>query len=404
MKKFLSLITIVCLLCGVLLTTSCGEPKAPAGTVTRVTIDMNPSIELLIDEQGKVISAVGLNDDGALIVAGEAFEGKTAVEALELALTVASETGYLVKGNAENALKLSVSGEGEYAESLADKLEGRAKKLFRSLKISGTVEVVEALKTETLRAFVANASLYTEEELSDKTDKELYHLLAEGRTETALVLTDDMRETFLSEKTNKINLARKKAIADIIEELGEAQLVTLAAYEAAIEAYSDAIDALESLRYETLLAPDSAYQTSLTALREAKTELLKKRTYTASLEVGDSKYAEAKISLALSETAYETALAAYEALGSSANEAIDLLVAAVRSAEEALRELEGTIFSADLKKELSERTLEIEAALFSARAEFFADFEEAHGDDVRAVKEALIKQKAELKEAISSNK
>lgn len=383
---------------------SCGEIEAPAGTVTRITIDMNPSVELLVNDQGKVSSAVGLNDDGALIVAGEALIGKTADEALEIVVTVAAETGYLVCGKAENTLKLSVSGEGDYKEALTKKLEKKAKSLFKKLDVNCAIEKIEALSTDALRALVAKASLYSEEALADMTDKELYSALEKGREETSLVITEELRATFLSEKGYKLALAKKQATLDVIEELGEDYLTVFEAYKSALATYREAISALNSVRYETLLSPDSAYQTALVALREAKAELLKDKAYLATLNEDDVKYAAASLALKTAQTAYELALTAFETLGSSANEALDLLIKTITSAENALTELEKTLFDADLKKELAERSLEIEAELFKARAQFFTDFEEAHGEVARAVNQALIDKKAALKEAISSKK
>ena len=383
---------------------SCGEIEAPSGTVTRITIDMNPSVELLVNDQGKLSSAVGLNDDGALLVAGEEMVGKTADEAVEIVITVAAETGYLVKGNAENTLKLSVSGDSDYAEALTKKLTKKAKRLFKELDISGAVELVEALKTDALRALVLKSSLYSEEALANMSDEELYRKLSEGREETSLVITEELRETLLSEKNYAVELARTYAVADIIEGLGEAYLPMLEAYKTAIGTYREAISALNSLRYEVLLSPDSAYQTSLVVLREAKTELLKQRAYVASLDEDDVKYTAANLALKTAEAAYEVALASYEALGSSANSALDALIKAISSAESALTEFENTHFSTDLKKDINERSLEIEAALFKARTQFFTDFEKTHGEDARAVKQALIDKKAALKEAISSKK
>lgn len=383
---------------------SCGEIEAPAGTVTRITIDMNPSVELLVNDQGKVSSAVGLNDDGALLVAGEELVGKTADEALEIVITVAADTGYLVCGKAENTLKLSISGEGEYTEALTKKLKKKANSLFKSLKVTGSVEFADALGIDALRALVAEASLYSEAALAEMDEMQLYRALDEGREETSLVITEEFSRTFLIEKNYKVEVARKKAIASIIEELGEDYLPTLETYKTAIGTYRDAISALNSLRYDTLLSPDSAYQTSLNALREAKTELLKQRALVASLDENDVKYTAAELALKTAEAAYEVAFTAFEALGSSANTAIDALIAVIDSAENALTELEETLFDADLKKELAERSLEIEAELFVARARFFTEFEEAYGDNARAVKQALIDKKTALKEAISSKK
>ena len=68
-----------------------------------MTVDINPSVEFMIDDQNKIVSVTALNDDGSILIVGEAFVGKTPEEAVEMMVTLASDTGYLVQGNAEAA-------------------------------------------------------------------------------------------------------------------------------------------------------------------------------------------------------------------------------------------------------------------------------------------------------------
>lgn len=404
MKKTLSLLLILTMIIGVLSLVSCGEPKAPAGTITRMTIELNPKIEIMLNENGTVISAVPLNDDAALLLAGEELVGKTAEEAIDLTLTVAKETGYLISGNVtadQNNLKISVSGSGAYADHLAKKANEKAVSVLKALDVKGKVERIDALGTEALRQLASVSTLYTEDELAKMDGDALCKAIAEGRIETALVFTSEMREAYLSAKQHEISIAKSEAVAKIIEELGGAYLVTHAAYKAAVDAYASAINSLEELRYETLISPDSAYQKSLVALRESKTELIKQRTITASFKIDSEEYANASVTLGLTEEAYNNALAAYEELGRAASAAIDALVAPISAAEKRLRELENTIFNDTIEKTLEERAYDIEAALFEAKAEFFAKFEESHGEDLKAIEKALIDKKAELKAEIA---
>ena len=117
-KRLFSILLLCALLLSTLAFTSCG--KSPEeGEVTRMTVDINPSVEFMVDDQNKVISVTALNDDGGILIVGEAFLGKTPEEAVALMVTLATETGYLVKGQAEateNTVKISVSGNSESDE------------------------------------------------------------------------------------------------------------------------------------------------------------------------------------------------------------------------------------------------------------------------------------------------
>ena len=118
-RKILCAFLVCAMLASSLVLVSCGGNRPTEGTVTRMTVDINPSVEFMIDDENKVISATALNDDGSVILVGEAFVGKTPEEAVELMLTVATETGYLVKGNVQatdNAVKISVTGDTKYVE------------------------------------------------------------------------------------------------------------------------------------------------------------------------------------------------------------------------------------------------------------------------------------------------
>ena len=163
-RKILCAFLVCAMLVSSLVLVSCGGDRPTEGTVTRMTVDINPSVEFMIDDENKVISATALNDDGSIILVGEAFVGKTPEEAVELMLTVATETGYLVKGNVQatdNAVKISVTGDTKYAEKLVDDLSAKANEVLTLLDISATVETVEELTLDALRALALSSSIYS---------------------------------------------------------------------------------------------------------------------------------------------------------------------------------------------------------------------------------------------------
>ncbi len=382
--------------------TSCTAPEAmpPEGTYTRMTVDINPSVEFMVDDENKVVAVTALNDDGSILIAGEAFIGKTPEEATELFVTLAGETGYLVKGHVtadENEVKISISGDSEYAKQLAVKVENRAKATLEALDIEGKIAKVEAMKLESLRELAIEAALFTEEEVAEMSEEQLYAAVAAGRVETALLLTEEMREAYRAAKETRISFAESEATAEIIEAMGGIYTLVATGYKAAVDAYSRAILALDEFRYNTLVAPDSEYQKSLAELREAKTELLQQKNYVASLEINGEEYVSATLTLRMSEERYEKILNAYEALGTAVNASLEQLIAKMREAETYLRELEDK-FSDDIKAELKAKAVELEDAVNLAKDEFFAEFEAEHADDIAAMEQSLIEQKNKLME------
>ena len=219
-KRLLSLVLVMLLILGsAFQIVSCaGSEKKPAeGTYTRMTVDINPSVEFMVDDQNKVVSVTALNDDGSILIAGEAFIGKTPEEATELVVQLATDAGYLVKGeisventDSKNEVKISVSGNSEYAEQLRENLKANVEKMLADSGIIGAVNTIEAKTLEQMRQLVVDDGLFTEDEVKDMTEEQLYRALAAGRIETAELLTQEMRDAYYRAKDYKISFAERK--------------------------------------------------------------------------------------------------------------------------------------------------------------------------------------------------
>ena len=405
-RKILCLAMVALMILSAFALTSCKKATPDEGTVTRMTVDINPSVEFMVNDENKIVSVTALNDDGSILIVGEAFVGKTPEEAVEMMVTLATETGYLVKGNVEateNTVKISVSGDGKYVKALIKDLEKKAEDTLEKLDIRGKIERVDALGTEALKELALSTSIYTEEEISAMDEKQLCAVIAQGRIETALLLTEDMRNAYYAAKEYEISFAESEEVAKIIESLGGLYTLTHTAYKSALALYSEAITELDELRYELLVSPESQYQKSLVKLREAKADLLKQRNYTASLNINGEEYVLASATLQLKEEDYEQALEAYEELGRQANAALERLIEILRSSESKLKELENTIFDHNIKEKLEASAAEIEAGVNAAKDRFFEEFESAHADDIKAIENALTEKKEQLKASIETN-
>ncbi len=403
MKKIISLLLILTLSFGVAVLAACGGSTSPKeGTVTRLTIDINPSIELMVDDQNKVIAVTALNDDGAVLISGESFIGKTPEEAVELAVSVAADTGYLVSGEVtadENTVKISVSGNDAYAKELASKIESKAKRVMDDLDLKGKIERADALRREGLVALAAANSLYTEEELSEMSDEELYSIIALARCEMAELASEEMRQMYMTAKEYDISFARSEQMARIMDALGAAYAVDKMMYENLLAVHKTSIAALEEARYKALLDPDSPYQKALTALRDSKEELIKQRTYTASLDVNGEEYASATVQLELAEESYEAALAAFEALGKSAEDAFEGAISAIKISEGNLLSMEKKLLSdEEFRAALEAGADDLERELNEKKDSFFESFESEYSDDLKAMKETYAAKKAALLE------
>ena len=402
--KLLSLALCLCLLVGTALPlVSCKKSETPpAGTYTRMTVDINPSIEFMVDDQNKVVSVTALNDDGSILIAGEAFVGKTPEEATQLVMQLATDTGYLVKGEITvkddadgQTVSITVSGNSEYAKQLRENIKSDVEKFLKDNKITATVKDVKAKTLEEMRKIVVEDGLFTEDEVKDMTEEQLYKALAAGRIQTAELLTAEMREAYYRARDYKIEFAERQATVDIIEGMNATYQVALSAYKAALATYSSAITALDEARYNQLVSPDSAYQKALQALRDAKEDLLKEKKLMLTVKVGDKTYATVSASFKASEERYNQALKALEDAGAAVNAALESVIATLRGYEAALKQLEEK-FPAEIKTQLTEKAKEIEGKVNSAKDSFFEEFEKAHKDDINKMENDLKAKKQEL--------
>lgn len=405
--RLLSAVLFLCLLAGSILPlASCKKSQAtpPEGTYTRMTVDVNPSVELMVDDQNKVVSVTALNDDGSILIAGEDFSGKTPEEATKLIVSLATDAGYLVKGEirAENTedsqtVTITVSGNSDYAKELTESVKKDIEKFLKDNKITAGVETAKAKTLEEMRKLVTEDGLFTEDEVKNMTEEQLYKALAAGRIETAELLTVEMRKAYYQAKDYKISFAEKQATADIISGMGTSYKLMLSGYSMALVAYGTAIDSLDELRYNLLVSPDSAYQKALAELRDAKADLLKEKKLMLTVKDGDKTYAEISASFKLSEETYNKALKAVTDAGDAANKALESTIALLREAETSLKELESKLFeNADISEKLTVEAKDLENTINAAKEGFFAEFEKAHKDDIEKAENDLKAKKQEL--------
>ena len=185
-----------------------------------MTVDINPSVEFILDENNKVLSVTALNDDAALLLVGEAFVGMSSDDAIELMLTIATETGYLVKGNVEaneNTVSISVTGDKKVAAQLLKSAHEQAVETLEELDIPSKVEKAAALAEEELREVAIEATAYTKEQLEKFDINELNHAIAEARVETALLLSTELREAYIYSKEYELSFAEREETAKIIK-------------------------------------------------------------------------------------------------------------------------------------------------------------------------------------------
>ncbi len=116
MKKLLSAIFALSLILSIcLFAIGCSEndpaPEtntANATPASYVVIDINPSVELTVSEEGIVLTATAVNDDATVLLSQVEITGKTIEEASALLADKSIELGFIAEGNRE--ISITVCG------------------------------------------------------------------------------------------------------------------------------------------------------------------------------------------------------------------------------------------------------------------------------------------------------
>lgn len=396
MKKIIKLSLVLVIFCMVtFFLVGCKKNK---NELSRVTIDINPSIELIVDSDNKVVSVTALNDDGNVIIVGEAIVGKTADEAVAMIVSIASDTGYLVKGNveaSENEIKISVSGEGRSQKKLYASIEKKVEKVISEEKIEAAIVKQEALKQEALKKLALDADpLLTAEEVEQMSETELLNVIKLARIERAVLYTEELEKMYNEAKAYEIELTEKEEVRKVIDELDVTYQLVKTQYGLLVDSFSKSITSIEEAKYTYFVSPESTYQKEYAKLLEAKKELLEQKAEVANLPEGQAKE-DAKAELAVKERIYNEIQRVVDEAYNFAMAIIDELVKGLRAIEARLNDVLDSLPS-EIKTTLNAKTEEIEAVVNAKKQNFFATFEEAHKEDILYYKNLMLEQKQEL--------
>ncbi|MBU1020093.1 MAG: hypothetical protein KJ847_02680, partial [Firmicutes bacterium] len=107
-----------------------------------VSIDINPSIEFIIDENDIVESYNLLNEDAEILCADVDFVGMTIEDATELFIQLATDAGFIDLDSEDNAILITVIGDKDKEElklQIQERIRIRAMSFMARNYINGQV-------------------------------------------------------------------------------------------------------------------------------------------------------------------------------------------------------------------------------------------------------------------------
>lgn len=139
MKKFIKLFLSIFVLCISITLCSC-DTQSKAKENAYISLDINPAIELIVDQDNKVVSVRGENEDGQILLYEEVgIEGVDVNLAIERITKLAVELGYLDENN--KVVNTIVTSENvEFANRILDKIDTSITATATNLGLTVTVD------------------------------------------------------------------------------------------------------------------------------------------------------------------------------------------------------------------------------------------------------------------------
>ena len=377
---FVMSFTLACITaCGPSASTPDPDPK------TVLTVSLNPSIELILDEQNKVVTVNALNDDGNVIVSAQAFQGAiglTAEDAVKLFVSVSKEHGYLLSGSikaGENQLDISISGDTDKALELYQAVKEKAEEEFEKLGVSASVKELQNLTRAQLDKLLLECLPYmTEEEVAELKDYEVVDKLIASRLETAKFYSEQLKLAFYESKKCTYDQARLTTLSIYLDEAGKL------AVNAVNKIYTELVEQLVMTRGALFVAAESPYQQVLAAYQEVKAYYNGYRNYVASLPEDSIPQEELTQNLAAFEAMLKTAEEGMAEVFAEATAALDL---AIKAVDEAYNNVLAIFEEFSIK--VSEHTLDVYIAGELAVKEVAGVFTENYEDYIAEINENI---------------
>ena len=372
-----------------------------------VTIDTNPSIELVVDEKDKVVSVRGANDDGKLVLYGEKVVGKDVEIAVEIIIQAEIDTGYIV-ANAQigaNQFSLTVSSDTTVESSeLINSIQNKVKEVCENNHIAIALEESKALARSELEKLALELDpTLTEERVKEMETSQLLAVVKLYQLETVELYNTKLEELYTNVKEFKFDYMSQESTLEAMKTVdGAIDNLAITAYESAVNLLKSAQESVETARYKWLVKEDSIYQQQVAAVKDKKQEVLALKNEVAKLEDGAEKTnKEAALTVALNSL--DSAEVLLQQAYTNANTALDTVVNALDSAMTSLDSaLESFLTAyASVTDTIKEKLVEAENKLNESKDQIFADFEEKYGAEVAHYKEEIAARKEAMKQAIA---
>lgn len=404
-----SLCLVLLLVVGIVIAGLGGKKPTESDNVHLVELNVNPSIQFTVDEENKVLSVYGANDEGKMLINGEVFVGKDLDEAIELVIKLETEYGYLISGNVEateNKITVSVSSDIEdVVKGIKEDVNAAINAACEKYDVKKVIETANGHTLETLRALAMELDpTLTEEQVSKMGYQELLLVVENYHLEVVDYASVKLEELYQKIKNQKIEFAKTEAANEFIQKADstyqEIKDKYLNLYNQ-IEQYVTTINTKLTEAYnEYFLDAESDYQKALTDLEKLKAEIAAIDQKLASEETNDLDKIILNGQKQALEVSYSSAKLLLESTETLAQTAINAVSTTLNSLVDSLKQLNEQL-PTEIKTSMETAMVEVENDLNAKKDQLMTDFEAEYSEIIQQVKTSVENRKAEIKNVLA---
>ena len=374
------------------------EPKVSAPKAL-ISVDVNPSVEMTVDENNKVVSITGKNDDGIMLLHNEKLTGKNVDDVLNVIIDLESEAGFLLKGEVEatkNTISVSITGDtSELTNNLKTHIRESITSICDNLNINENINELEKYTRTNLENIVVEIDPILETSVSTLSIDEMLQIIANNQKELSKIYSKELQDLYIKAKNTEISFVEKEAFKNI---LGEVE----STYQHIVSEYRDFVTSLESskklieeTKYNLFIKSDSVYQVCLKEVLALKDEINLLNKVIEDENATSSEKLLAQIEISTKTALYEAAIVALESAKDLADQTLLLAEEALDNIILGLKALEEK-FPDEIKSKLNSKAQDIENKINKVKDSFFKDFEEKYQNDLVSAKADIEARKQAL--------
>lgn len=284
------------------------EEKLAIEPIAIINISMDPSVELIIDKDTKVVSTYAKNNAGKMLLVEENLKDKNLDQAVKTIIDALVKTGFLLEGDIlpeNNTIVLSVTAENS---STAEMIRGITKTAIDSAceeyhvfyHVKNNSGLTKAQVIKYIMDINTNISELAVNELSYS---HLLFRIMQYQNEVSSIYSVKLEEMYKIAKNSYMHLYQKKEINKKIAAMADRYQDTKERYNNAVVNVENTLQEYLDIFFEKYLLETGSYQEGLKELRKIKHDVNKQRVKVA-LEVDPLKQLDLKQELDKLEKAY----------------------------------------------------------------------------------------------------